>query len=82
MLHHRAPATNVVRVQTKLMQVRKEDKDALELALVEFEKQRVVQNYKFGVLYAKDGQTTDVEMFCNRTCLWLRSLTQIGRAHV
>jgi hypothetical protein len=26
----------------------------------------VVQNYKFGVLYAKDGQTTDVEMFNNR----------------
>lgn len=32
---------------------------------VDFEKSGIITKYKIGILYAKDGQTTDDEMFSN-----------------
>lgn len=34
--------------------------------LIKIEKQSIVKEYKFGILYCKDGQTED-EMYCNGT---------------
>jgi RAP1 GTPase activating protein 1 len=35
--------------------------------LIEYDKQLVVQRYKFGVLYCKEGQTDENEMYSNGT---------------
>lgn len=36
--------------------------------LLEMELKQVVSNYKFGILYAKEGQYRETDMFSNGTC--------------
>jgi hypothetical protein len=36
--------------------------------LLEMELKQVVSNYKFGILYAKEGQFRETDMFSNGTC--------------
>ena len=42
----------------------------LPAKLIEYDKQMVVRKYKFGILYVKDGQTEENEMFSNGTLLF------------
>jgi len=39
--------------------------DSIEKKLIEFEKQSIFKRYKFGLLYVKDGQTDENQMFSN-----------------
>jgi len=52
-------------VNIKLQKVKKEDVPTLTKKLLETEEKLLEQSYKFGVLYAAKGQTTDDEFFNN-----------------
>lgn len=41
-------------------------------ALLDYEKKELVRKYKFGVLYVKEGQKTEDEMFSNSRCSFQR----------
>ncbi len=40
---------------------------ALNTDLLDMERKMIAKNYKFGILYVKDGQTKENEMFANGT---------------
>lgn len=52
-------------VTAKLAKVKKEDTETWTKELLRIEKQGMEKNYKFGVLYAAAGQTTEDEYFNN-----------------
>lgn len=49
----------------KLQEVRGDDVDVFTENLLQYEDKEIVSSYKIGVIYAKDGQTTDDEYFNN-----------------
>jgi hypothetical protein len=40
---------------------------ALNTDLLDMERKMIAKNYKFGILYVKEGQTKENEMFANGT---------------
>lgn len=49
----------------KLMKMPPFLEESIEKKLIEFEKQSIVKKYKFGLLYVKEGQMDENEMFSN-----------------
>ena len=45
---------------------------SIEKALLKIEHNHVTYNYKFGVLYCKDGQTEENDMFANGNIYWIQ----------
>ena len=54
-------------IQSNLIKVRREDRNACTDKLLQIESDLVEWKYKFGVLYAKGDQTSEEEFFCNGT---------------
>ena len=59
----------------KLTEVKGDDADLYTENLLQYEDKEIVHEYKIGVIYAKEGQTTDDEFFNNSTYLLHASLT-------